>query len=256
MLNIAQSVSSINCLRKIQVDIKSNGFASTLNTKKPSAFVFFIDLVIYVSVMFLIREVYFSQFNFITNGLFWSLTTLLTAAILVRLRQSSWREIGLFKPTSYKKAIFATFFILVFSVLSIVSFQLLKSQLGLDVAPDMSEENAASKFGDLTGNWLLFLTIIPFVWLQSALEEILDRGFLINWIEKALASTWFATIIAVLLQALIFGFRHSYDISERSITVALIGLAMGIGYVAFGRNLWPLIFAHCLLNTMSMLERV
>jgi CAAX protease family protein len=47
--------------------------------------------------------------------------------------------------------------------------------------------------------------------------------------------------------------EHMYS---RSVTVGLIGLAMGIGYVAFGRNLWPLIIAHCALNTMSMLDRV
>jgi len=84
----------------------------------------------------------------------------------------------------------------------------------------------------------------------------LDRGFLMNWIERMLSSTVFATVVAVVLQAMIFGFRHSQDLSERSITVGLIGLAMGIGYVAFGRNLWPLIFAHCALNTMSMMDRV
>ena len=226
------------------------------NVNKPSGLAFLLDLIIYISIMFLIREVYFSQFNFITNGLFWSFTTLLTATILMRLRHVSWREIGLFKPDNYKRALFATAFIFAFTVISIVIFQNLKDQLGLEVAPDMSNENAVSKFGDLSGNWILFFSIIPFIWIQSALEEILDRGFLINWIEKALSSTWFATILAVLIQALIFGFRHSYDISERSITVALIGLAMGIGYVAFGRNLWPLIVAHCVLNTMSMLDRV
>ena len=77
-----------------------------------------------------------------------------------------------------------------------------------------------------------------------------------NWIERMFSGTLVATILAVILQAVIFGFRHSYDLSERSITVGLIGLAMGIGYVAFGRNLWPLILAHCLLNTMSMIDRV
>jgi len=60
----------------------------------------------------------------------------------------------------------------------------------------------------------------------------------------------------VITQAAIFGFRHSNDFSERSITVGLIGLVMGIGYVTFGRNLWPLIIAHCVLNTMSMIGRV
>ncbi|MBL4774223.1 MAG: CPBP family intramembrane metalloprotease [Alcanivoracaceae bacterium] len=222
----------------------------------PSPLSFLLDLIIYISIMFLIREVYFSQFNFITNGLFWSLSTLAVAAILMRVRRVSWKEIGLFRPKSYKNALFATVFIFAFTVISIVIFQMFKEQLGLQIAPDTSGEKAASKFGDLTGNWGLFFTIIPFIWLQSMLEEVLDRGFLINWIEKTLSSTWFATIIAVLAQAIIFGFRHSYDLSERSITVALIGLAMGIAYIAFGRNLWPLIIAHCLLNTMSMLDRV
>lgn len=224
------------------------------NQSHPMAFV--LDLIIYIAVMFLIREVYFSQVNFITNGLFWSMTTLLTASVLMRLRHTTWREMGLCKPDNLKKSLLATVFILVFTVISILVYQMIKAQLGLNVAPDGSEEQAVSKFGDLAGNWVLFFTIIPFIWLQSALEELLDRGFLINWIEKALSSVWFATIIAVLAQALIFGFRHSYDISDRSITVALIGLVMGIGYVAFGRNLWPLIVAHCILNTMSMLDRV
>jgi membrane protease YdiL (CAAX protease family) len=102
----------------------------------------------------------------------------------------------------------------------------------------------------------LFLGIIPLVWLESLLEEVLDRGFLLNWIERLFSRTAFATGLAVVLQAMIFGFRHSHDLSERSITVALVGLAMGVGYVAFGRNLWPLIIAHCALNTVSMIGRV
>ena len=238
------------------MDVGTQTLSTGSELKQPPAYLFAVDLVIYISVMFLIREIYFSQFNFITNGLFWSCTTLITATILIRVRRVSWREIGMFKPKNYKQPLIATVFILVFTVVSIIVFQSIKDQMGLELAPDTSGEAAVSKFGNLAGNWGLFFMIIPFIWLQSALEEILDRGFLINWIEKALASTWFATLVAVLLQAAIFGFRHSYDISERSITVAIIGLIMGIGYVAFGRNLWPLIIAHCVLNTMSMIDRI
>ncbi len=230
--------------------------APTTLQKQPAAIWFAIDLVIYVSVMFLIREVYFSQFNFITNGLFWSFTTLLTAAILVRFRYLSWKELGLCLPKNYKQPLIATGFILVAVPLFIIIFNLLKDNLGLELAADQSDKTAPAKFGELAGNWMLFFSIIPFIWVQSMLEEVLDRGFMINWIERALSSNLFATIMAVLIQALIFGFRHSYDISERSITVGLIGLAMGIGYVAFGRNLWPLIIAHCIFNTMSMAGRV
>ena len=214
------------------------------------------DLIIYLAVMFLIREVYFDQFNFITNGLFWSLTTFVVATWRMRARGVSWSDLGLNKPESYKSAIFATVFIMVFTIVSIVIFQAIAEQFSTSLPPDNSNQNAVSKFGDLHGNWLLFFSIIPFIWLQSMFEELLDRGFLINWIERTLSNTLFATIFAVVAQAMIFGFRHSYDISERSITVALIGLGMGIAYVVFGRNLWPLIIAHCVLNTMSMLDRV
>lgn len=135
-------------------------------------------------------------------------------------------------------------------------FEVLKDQLHAGLAPDTSNESAVSKFGDLEGNWPLFFSILPLIWLESCLEEILDRGFLMNWIERMFSGTHLATVMAVVLQAMIFGFRHSYDLSERSITVGLIGLAMGIGYVVFGRNLWPLMIAHCALNTISMIDRV
>ena len=129
----------------------------------------------------------------------------------------------------------ATVFILGFAILSIIIFEVFKDQLFVEIAPDTSNESAVHKFGDLKGNWILFFSIIPIIWLESFLEEILDRGFLMNWIEKMLSSTLVATIAAVILQAVIFGFRHSYDLSERSITVGLIGLAIGI---SIGYNRW------------------
>ena len=217
---------------------------------------FLADLVFYLAVMFAIREVYFDQVGFLTNGLFWSATTLVVATWRMRARQVSWADLGLRRPENYLKSLLATAVIIGLAIASIIVFQLIKDQVAPGLAPDQSDENSTSKFGELAGNWLLFFSIIPLVWLQSALEEMLDRGFLMNWIERMLGSTWFATGLAVVSQAMIFGFRHSYDISERSITVGLIGLAMGIGYVAFGRNLWPLILAHCALNTVSMAGRV
>ena len=230
---------------------------TTLNNStntNPSAF--FIDLIIYLSVMFLIREVYFEDFHFIANGLLWSLSTLIVATWRMHVRGISWKDLGLCKPEKYKTALIATACILIFTVISMILFQAIMEQFPGAVGADNSNQNAASKFGALAGNWILFFSIIPFIWLQSMLEELLDRGFLITWIERLFSNTLFATIFAVIAQAMIFGFRHSYDISERSISVAIIGLVMGIVYVVFGRNLWPLIIAHCILNTLSMLDRV
>ncbi len=217
---------------------------------------FLIDLIIYISVMFLVREITIPKVGFITNGLFYSFTTLVVAIWRMRVRGVTWKELGLRKPENFKKTLMVTAIILITVMASIIIFEIIKDHLPFLIAPDTSPESAVSKFGDLKGNWPHFFLIIIFVWVESFLEEILDRGFLMNWFEKLFSKTSFATILAVLLQAVIFGFRHSYDLSERSITVGIIGLIMGIAYMVFGRNLWPLIIAHCILNTMSMLERV
>lgn len=215
-----------------------------------------LDLALYLSVMFLIREIYFSQFHFIANGLFWSFTTLALACILMKIRKVSWFELGLCQPKNGKHTLWVTLFILCFSIVSIGVFHLIKDKLGLALIPDTSNDAAAVKFGALAGHWMLFFSIIPFIWLQSMLEELLDRGFLINWIEKLFSSALWSTFLALVIQAALFGFRHANELSERSVTVGLIGLSMGLGYICFGRNLWPLIIAHCLLNTLSMLDRV
>ena len=221
----------------------------------PSKAAYALDLVLYLGVMFGIRELYFDQLDFIANGLFWSLTTLLVATWRMRARGISWKDLGLTKP-KLLKTLGMTVLILIATVVGIMGFEILKDLLSLDLNPDTSSAQASVKFGLEKGGWTHFLMIIPLVWLQSALEEMLDRGFLISWIEKALSSNIVATVFAVLLQAAIFGFRHSYDLSERSITVGIIGLVMGIAYVFSGRNLWPLILAHCLLNTPSLVEKV
>jgi len=217
---------------------------------------FLFDLIIYISVMFLIREIYFPKVGFIVNGLFWSTTTLIIAFWRMKVRNISWKDLGLCKPESFKKTLFVTIGILIAIVITIMAFEMIKDYLPFSLEQKNYTENSASKFGKLKGNWLLFFTIIPAVLLESMLEELLDRGFLINWFEQLFSKTAVATILAVILQALIFGFRHSYDLSDRSIRVGLIGLIMGIAYVKFGRNLWPLIIAHCILNTMSMVDRV
>lgn len=217
---------------------------------------FLFDLIIYISMMFLIREIYFPSVGFIVNGLFWSFTTLVIAIWRMKVRNISWKDLGLSKPESTKKTLLVTIGILIAVVLSLAAFEMLKDYSPFSLEQKNYSENLASKFGNLKGNWLLFFTIIPAVLLESMLEELLDRGFLINWFEKLFPKTIIATILAVILQALIFGFRHSYDLFDRSIRVGIIGLIMGIAYVKFGRNLWPLIITHCVLNTMSMMDRV
>ena len=214
------------------------------------------DLTLYILVMFLIREVAIPNVSFLVNGIFWSLTCFALATWRMKARGIRWVDLGLKQPENYLRTIAISLGILATVVISLIIFNIIQDQLPLNSTTEAAADNSSSKFGDLKGNWWLFLSIMPLVLLESALEEMLDRGFLINWIERVFSWTSAATVVAVILQALIFGFRHSNDLSERSITVGIIGLIMGIAYVKFGRNLWAIIIAHCILNSLSMLERV
>ena len=216
---------------------------------------FLIDLLLYLSVMFLVREISIPNAGFLTNGLFYSFTTLAVAMWRMHARGITWKNLGLRKPKNIGKMLLHSAIILAATFVSLLVFHVFIKD-NLSITPDTSSATAVSKFGDLKGNWSHFFLIIPVILIESMLEELLDRGFLMNWLERLFSKTWFATVFAVFVQAVIFGFRHSYDISERSLTVFLIGLVMGIAYVVFGRNLWPLIIAHCLLNTFSMIDRV
>ena len=141
----------------------------------PSKAAYALDLVLYLGVMFGIRELYFDQLDFIANGLFWSLTTLLVATWRMRARGISWKDLGLTKP-KLLKTLGITVLILIATVVGIMSFEILKDFLSFDLNPDTSSAQASVKFGLEKGGWTHFLMIIPLVWLQSALEEMLDRA--------------------------------------------------------------------------------
>ncbi|MBC8371835.1 MAG: CPBP family intramembrane metalloprotease [Planctomycetes bacterium] len=220
-------------------------------------FGFFVELIIYIAIMFGVREFYFDSLGFIANGLMWSLSAFAFATWRMRAHSITWADLGLVLPRrhEYKSTLVATAITLACVMATMIAFQILKDQFDFGLTADTSEESATSKFG-LKDSYLTFFMIIPFVWLESMLEELLDRAFLITWIERIFSSTMFSTIFAVIAQAFIFGFRHSNDFSERSITVGLIGLVMGVSYIVGGRKLWPIVLAHMILNTGSMWDRV
>jgi hypothetical protein len=67
-------------------------------TANPKGILF--DLIIYISVMFLIREVVFPKLHSVVNGLFWTFTTLAVATWRMNVCAYSWKNLGLRKPES------------------------------------------------------------------------------------------------------------------------------------------------------------
>ena len=117
---------------------------------------FLFDLVIYISIMFLVREIYIPKVGFITNGLFWSFTTLVIAMWRMKVRNVTWKELGLRKPDNIGKTFGVSALILATTMISLIAFNILIDHLPFSLGADTSSESAVSKFGNLKGNWVHF----------------------------------------------------------------------------------------------------
>ena len=105
---------------------------------------------------------------------------------------------------------------------------------------------------------LFLLDILVGVWVGAALgEEIFFRGLLLNKFQTIFASSSFsakwAGVFAVVAQAVWFGAGHaSQGITGVALT-GFIGLCLGFYYIYRSPgNLWPMIIAHGLANTLAL----
>jgi membrane protease YdiL (CAAX protease family) len=115
---------------------------------------------------------------------------------------------------------------------------------------------AQSRFEGMEGNLTMFLTWVVIGWVVGGFfEEMIFRGFLLNNFEKLFGKTQRATILAVLSQAFLFGLVHFYNRGiVGGLTIFVVAIVLGFLYIRLGRNLWPLIIAHGIIDTLSFLE--
>lgn len=118
---------------------------------------------------------------------------------------------------------------------------------------DGPQEGVEARWGDIEGNLQVYLLWLAIVWTSAAFgEEIFFRAYLIDRVGRLLPDTRWATFIAILIPAIIFGAVHAYYQGLRGFVVTgLIGLALGGLYLLNKRNLWPNILAHGLVDTLA-----
>jgi hypothetical protein len=110
-----------------------------------------------------------------------------------------------------------------------------------------------ARFADVPGNLPLLLKLLPAVWLIAAFgEEFFFRGFLLTGIAGVLGGSRAAWITAVLAQAVAFGLIHAYQGPAQAISIGIGGAVYGGAFLLARRNLWPLIFAHGLNDTLGL----
>lgn len=222
------------------------------STATVSPWVALFDLVVFLGVMFGVREFHMEALGWGGNVLGRTGLTLLAATLLLRWRGQSWKTLGLRKPDHWGKALCAAALVVVGSIAAVMLFELLVRDALF--GPEEIVNSSVIEVAE-TSLWAVLGTLLV-VWTESAFEELQDRGFSLNRFESLFGKVPWPAVWAVLMQAIIFGFRHSYDLSPRSVTTGLIGAVFGAVYVLLGRNLWPLIVGHMLMNTLSIADQL
>jgi hypothetical protein len=169
---------------------------------------------------------------------------------MLKLRGSSWRQIGLARPQSWKRTILLGITVLVALLVMNITLQVIALNLpGAEVAPIDQ-----SRFNPLNGNLVVFLLLLAASWTTIAFgEEMFYRAFLITQLEDIFPGTKFGMALILLFSSAIFGLVHWVEGPLGVVNTFAMGLVLGAVYIRSGRNLWITIIAHGLANTIRFL---
>ena len=165
----------------------------------------------------------------------------------IGVTRSTLTELGLGRPRSWLGLILWTVLGVVAVVLA-VTFGARPLIAALDLPP-----SNLSRLAALKGDAEQLAIMLAIAWTTAAIgEELFFRGYLLGRIQSLFGGGWLAMALAVVVQALLFGLAHAYQGPAGAIQTATVGFVLGAIFVAAGRNIWPVILAHGLIDTMSL----
>ncbi len=183
---------------------------------------------------------------------FWMGPFSIVAAVIV-IRYSLWlqgrglSDCGLGRPSAWLTTILfgigAWFFVSIVNGLLInpIIFWLLGE------IPDLHT------FEGLRGNIVFYVQLLLLSWTIAAFgEELLFRGYLLGRIAGLLGGGRAAHGAALVLQAAAFGAAHLYQGLSGVLVTGSVGLVLGLLFLRARRNLWVVIIAHGLIDTVSL----
>ena len=208
------------------------------------------DLLTVVTVLVVVKQLLLPH-TLLFAGPASTLSAMVVATLLLRRRKLSWDDLGFRKPESITKLI-------LFSLLTFLTIVLVGASVGAIAGTFFEDVGVSGRFDNVEGNLIVYLGMLVLVWVHSAFfEELLFRAFVISQSSYALGGSRVATIVAVVLAAIFFGYRHYYYQGMKgAITTGAIGLALGLLYLWFGRkSILPLILGHGIVNTIIQTQR-
>ena len=178
---------------------------------------------------------------------------ILLATFFLKKRNISWNDLGLSLPKGKKQWLkqVGLGFLAIGSIflVTIITLYVLQPSFGLTQAAD-----ASNKFSFFLGKPIVFMVyLVVGIGFGAGLgEELLIRGFLLNQLKNIFGDQKISWVLALLTQAIIFGFMHSYHGSMGMVNTGLIAFSFGLIYLVAKRKLFPLIFAHIVFDVLTM----
>lgn len=209
-----------------------------------------LDLAIVIAVLVTVKQSVL-PISVVYAGPASTFIAMIVATVLLYRRGIGWGDLGLRWPESWLKTLGLT--AAVFAVFLVVAGG--GGAIAGQFFPDIG---ASGRFDFVKGNWIGYLTVMALVWTHgSFFEELLFRAFIITRGEAALGGSRAASLTAVVLAAVFFGYRHYYyQGMHGAIVTGMIGLLFGVIYIWIGRrNILPLVFAHGIANSIAQTSR-
>ena len=170
------------------------------------------------------------------------------ALVSFRIRDGSWKAMGLNWPASWRKTVLIA--------IAAAAARLLLGSLVVDpiAAHFWPPAVGPQGFNEIAHNVPVALKWLGLVWTFAAFgEEISYRSYLLTRASEVGNRSRFASWIAVVVVAVLFGYGHYYKGPSGIIDSGMAGLVLGATFLLSGRNLWACILAHGFIDTVGVI---
>jgi membrane protease YdiL (CAAX protease family) len=158
---------------------------------------------------------------------------------VVLARGGSLADLGFTRPERWKVVPFQVVAILVAFIGVQALAPLLVSSFVSIPEPDLSRYDSIA--GNL-GAAIIMALVLPLT--ASIPEEVIYRGFLIGRLSEIFGRNTGGAVLAVVVQALVFGAIHFQWGVGGMIVTLIMGVVWGVAFLLCGRSLWIVILAH------------
>ena len=242
--------------QQVELDLPRSRLGNLLRTSKAAqaceiAVLFLVAFAIIGAVRLLSGE------NPMAQQVAASLAILLIIALVwfgLKLRGQTWQHFGLSLRLGNRRSIVRTLLqslvVLIGAVAAFIAAAIVFENLARQPdQPDMSG------YDSLQGNLPLLAVMLLGIYITASFgEEVIYRAFLMNRIAELGSGSKGAWALAVVLSSVAFGLAHFAWGLAGMVQTGFMGLALGVSYLAVGRNLWVTILAHGYMDTMLMLQ--